>query len=135
MTRISEYISRMALEAGIGLAKVKNVRNQIKLSVAVATETSINIVLRTPRVRFYCPLFTHRKCHASYFLAVCIHALFITICYFTLQRTIYKLGVGLPVSLPLGETASELELYQNNWVDKVSYMITKAHAGEYTHTE
>nr|AKK31327.1 vitellogenin B [Larimichthys crocea] len=89
---ISEYISRMALEAGIGLAKVKNVRNQIKLSVAVATETSINIVLRTPR------------------------------------RTIYKLGVGLPVSLPLGETAAELELYQNNWVDKVSYMITKAHA-------
>ncbi|KAG8003720.1 Vitellogenin-2, partial [Nibea albiflora] len=89
---ISEYISRIALEAGIGIAKVKNAHNQIKLSVAVASETSLNVVLKTPK------------------------------------RTIYKLGVGLPVSLPLGDTAAELELYQNNWADKVSYMFTKAQA-------
>lgn len=49
--RLSEYISRFAREIGVSLAKVKNVRNQIKLSVAVASETSLNIVLKTPKVR------------------------------------------------------------------------------------
>lgn len=47
-----------------------------------------------------------------------------------LQRTIYKLGVSLPVSLPYGDTATELETYESNWADKISYMVTKAHAGE-----
>uniref|UniRef100_A0A8C4ICX9 Phosvitin n=1 Tax=Dicentrarchus labrax TaxID=13489 RepID=A0A8C4ICX9_DICLA len=93
---LSEYLSRIALEAGIGLAKVKNVRNQIKLSVAVASETSLNVVLKTPK------------------------------------RTIYKLGVALPVSLPFGDTAAELEAYQSNWADKITYMVTKAHAAECT---
>ncbi|XP_049910405.1 vitellogenin-2-like isoform X2 [Epinephelus moara] len=93
---ISELISRLAKEYEINLAKVKNVRNQIKLSVAVATETSLNVVLKTPK------------------------------------RTIYKLGVGLPISLPIGETAAELVPYQNNWADRVSYMISKAHAVECT---
>ncbi|XP_033477698.1 vitellogenin-2-like isoform X1 [Epinephelus lanceolatus] len=93
---ISELISRLAKEYEINLAKVKNVRNQIKLSVAVATETSLNIVLKTPK------------------------------------RTLYKLGVGLPISMPIGETAAELVPYQNNWADRVSYMISKAHAVECT---
>nr|ADZ57173.1 vitellogenin Ab [Morone saxatilis] len=93
---LSEYISRIAEEAGIGLAKVKNVRNQIKLSVAAASETSLNFVLKTPK------------------------------------RTIYKLGVSLPVSLPFGDTAAELEAYQSNWADKITYMVTKANAAECT---
>ncbi|XP_076582003.1 vitellogenin-2-like isoform X2 [Chaetodon auriga] len=92
--QFSEYISRIASEAGIGQAKVKNIRNQIKLSVAVASETSLNIVLKTPK------------------------------------RTIYKLGLSLPVSLPLGDTAAELEPYQSNWPEKIAYMFTKAHAAE-----
>lgn len=47
-----------------------------------------------------------------------------------LQRTIYKLGLSLPVALPLGDTAAELEQYQDNWGSKISYMFTKANAGE-----
>uniref|UniRef100_A0A3B4XY36 Vitellogenin-2-like n=1 Tax=Seriola lalandi dorsalis TaxID=1841481 RepID=A0A3B4XY36_SERLL len=92
--QISEYISRIAHEAGVSLSKVKNVHNQIKLTVAVASETTLNVVLKTPK------------------------------------RTIYKLGVGLPVSLPLGDTAAELQTYQDNWAEKISYMVTKAHAAE-----
>ncbi|TNN69111.1 Vitellogenin-2 [Liparis tanakae] len=37
------------------------------------------------------------------------------------------LGVSLPICLPIGETAAELEPYQDNLADKISYMITKAH--------
>lgn len=50
--------------------------------------------------------------------------------YTILQRTIYKLGVSLPVALPLGNTAAELEQYQDDWAGKISYMFTKANAGE-----
>ncbi|XP_070816139.1 vitellogenin-2-like isoform X2 [Chaetodon trifascialis] len=93
--QLSEYISRIASEAGVGQAKVKNIRNQIKLSVAVASETSLNVVLKTPK------------------------------------RTIYKLGLSLPVSLPFGDTAAELEpLNQSSWPEKIAYMFTKAHAAE-----
>ncbi|XP_071386640.1 vitellogenin-2-like isoform X6 [Centroberyx affinis] len=93
---ISEYISRVAAAAGVSLAKVKNIRNQIKLTVAVASERTLNVVLKTPK------------------------------------RTMYKLGVGLPIYLPIGETAAELEAYQDNLADKISYAITKAHAAECT---
>ena len=47
-----------------------------------------------------------------------------------LQMAIYKLGIGLPFNMPIGDTAAELEAYQNNWADKLSFMLTKAHAGE-----
>ena len=63
MSRLSKYISEIAYESGISLAKVKNDRNQIKLTVAVASETSLNVVLKTPKVWFYCLLLLiHRKC-------------------------------------------------------------------------
>ncbi|KAM7011967.1 LOW QUALITY PROTEIN: vitellogenin 2 [Tautogolabrus adspersus] len=91
---LPEYISRIAKETGLNLEKVKNTPNQIKLSVAVASETSVNVVLKTPK------------------------------------RTIYKLNVSLPISLPFGDTAAELESYQSNWADKISYMITKAHSAQ-----
>ena len=42
----------------------------------------------------------------------------------------YKLGVGLPVYLPIGHTAVELEA-QDSLFDKISYLITKAHAGKH----
>uniref|UniRef100_A0A8D3DU92 Vitellogenin domain-containing protein n=1 Tax=Scophthalmus maximus TaxID=52904 RepID=A0A8D3DU92_SCOMX len=53
---LSEYISRIAREYGLSLAKVKNVRNQLKLTVAVASETSLNVELKTPKVWLYCLL-------------------------------------------------------------------------------
>ncbi|XP_035863457.1 vitellogenin-2-like isoform X3 [Sander lucioperca] len=93
-TRISQYISRVAKEYGAHLAKAKNVRNQIRLSVAAASETSLNVVLKTPK------------------------------------RTLYIFGVHFPIALPIGHTAAELESYQSNWADKLSYMLTKAHAAE-----
>ncbi|XP_034438303.1 vitellogenin-2-like [Hippoglossus hippoglossus] len=96
---LSEYIARIAREAGVSLAKVKNVRNQLKLTVALVSESSLNIILKTPK------------------------------------KTIYKLGVGIPISLPVGETAVELEPYQKNWADKIMYMLTKAHAAECTMTK
>ncbi|XP_061883865.1 vitellogenin-2-like isoform X2 [Entelurus aequoreus] len=91
---LSEYMFRIAQESGIGLAKAKNPRNEIKLTVAVSTEQSLNVTLKTP------------------------------------TRTIYKQDMLLPISLPFGDTASELQAYKNNWVDTISYMVTKAHAAE-----
>ncbi|XP_060889626.1 vitellogenin 2 [Labrus mixtus] len=92
--KLSKYTFHIAKAAGVNLEKVKNIRNQIKLSVAVASDTSVDVVLKTPK------------------------------------RTMYKLAIALPISLPFGDTAAELEFYQSNWADKISYMITKAHSAE-----
>ncbi|XP_061594362.1 vitellogenin-2-like [Cololabis saira] len=92
--RISEYLSRVAVEHGVNQTKINNVPKQIKLTVAVANETSLNVVLKTP------------------------------------NSTLYKLGLALPMYLPLGYTAAELEAYPNSWTDKFSYMLTKAGAAE-----
>nr|XP_061832120.1 vitellogenin-2-like isoform X2 [Nerophis lumbriciformis] len=92
--RLSEYMFRIAQKSGIGLAKAKNPRNEIKLTVAVSSEQNLNVTLKTP------------------------------------TRTIYKQDIFLPISLPFGDTASELQAYKNNWVDTISYMVTKAHAAE-----
>uniref|UniRef100_A0A665WIB2 Vitellinogen beta-sheet shell domain-containing protein n=1 Tax=Echeneis naucrates TaxID=173247 RepID=A0A665WIB2_ECHNA len=61
--RISEFISRYAREAGLTIAKAKNVANQIKLTMAVASEKTLNVVLKTPKVKclshtlfIYCPV-------------------------------------------------------------------------------
>uniref|UniRef100_A0A7N6AEE7 Phosvitin n=1 Tax=Anabas testudineus TaxID=64144 RepID=A0A7N6AEE7_ANATE len=94
MLHYAKYLYHFAQQTGASLAKLKNARNQLKLTMAVASETSLNVVLKTPR------------------------------------RTIYKLGVSLPVALPLGNTAAELEQYQDDWAGKISYMFTKANAAE-----
>uniref|UniRef100_A0A3P8W3Z2 Vitellogenin-2-like n=1 Tax=Cynoglossus semilaevis TaxID=244447 RepID=A0A3P8W3Z2_CYNSE len=91
---ISDYISRIAHEFGVKMAKNKNIPKQIKLTVAVASEHSVNVVLKTP------------------------------------TRTAYKLALGLPVSLPIGNTEAELQIYQDNWVDKIMHLISKANAAE-----
>ncbi|XP_056132380.1 vitellogenin-2-like [Lampris incognitus] len=93
---LSEYIQSLADMGGASLAKVKNARNQVILSMIIASERSMNIVLKTPK------------------------------------RTMYKLGVGLPLYLPIGDTAAELEAYQDNLADKIYYVLTKAHAAECT---
>uniref|UniRef100_A0A668A1Y2 Uncharacterized protein n=1 Tax=Myripristis murdjan TaxID=586833 RepID=A0A668A1Y2_9TELE len=94
--KISEYIPSIVLNTGMTLAKAKNIRKQIKLTVAVASERALNVVLKTPK------------------------------------RTMYKLDVALPVYLPIGNTAAELEAYRDNLFGKISYAITKAHAAECT---
>uniref|UniRef100_A0A3P8S3T2 Uncharacterized protein n=1 Tax=Amphiprion percula TaxID=161767 RepID=A0A3P8S3T2_AMPPE len=50
----------------------------------------------------------------------------------TEKRTYYKHKVALPFCLPLGETAAELEAYQSNFVDLMSYMYTKGNTADCT---
>ncbi|XP_029286236.1 vitellogenin-2-like [Cottoperca gobio] len=92
--KISEYMCPITKNYGLSLAKAKNVRKQINLSVAAASETTLNVMLKTPKM------------------------------------TIFKLGVTLPVSLPMRETAVELEQYQNKLSDRIIYMFNKAAAAE-----
>ncbi|KAM8874646.1 vitellogenin-2-like [Spinachia spinachia] len=92
--RLSDFLSRYTKKFGITKAKVQNVRNEIKLSVAAASERTLNVVLKTP------------------------------------QRTFYKLGIAIPVSLPIGEAAAELEPYQKNLPDQLIYVLSKATAAE-----
>uniref|UniRef100_A0A8C3AM52 Phosvitin n=1 Tax=Cyclopterus lumpus TaxID=8103 RepID=A0A8C3AM52_CYCLU len=89
---ISKYISRITKSLGVSLSKAKNIPRQIQLSVAAASDTTLNIVLKTPKV------------------------------------TMFKLGVSIPVSLPFGDTATELEPYRDNLADQISYMLTKANS-------
>lgn len=56
---ISDYISRIAHEFGVKMAKNKNIPKQIKLTVAVASEHSVNVVLKTPTVCFSFLVFYH----------------------------------------------------------------------------
>ncbi|XP_034002721.1 vitellogenin-2-like [Trematomus bernacchii] len=93
---ISEYIYCIAKEYGINLDKTTNIANEIKLSVAVASEKSLNIVMKTPKM------------------------------------TVYKLGVSLPFSLPIGNTAAELEPYEDDLPEQISYIFAKANADECT---
>lgn len=36
----------------------------------------------------------------------------------------------IPISLPIGNTTLELLPYQDSWVNTISYMVSKAHAGK-----
>uniref|UniRef100_A0A8C3AJM4 Phosvitin n=1 Tax=Cyclopterus lumpus TaxID=8103 RepID=A0A8C3AJM4_CYCLU len=80
----------------------------------------------------------HQRCsfiaHYLHTENVCI-ILCLTVCIYThpfvfsiLQRTMFKLGVSIPVSLPFGDTATELEPYRDNLADQISYMLTKANS-------
>lgn len=48
--RIAEYIPGVALLAGITVANEKNTEKEIELTVAVPTEKTLNIILKTPKV-------------------------------------------------------------------------------------
>uniref|UniRef100_A0AAQ6AJD0 Phosvitin n=1 Tax=Amphiprion ocellaris TaxID=80972 RepID=A0AAQ6AJD0_AMPOC len=50
----------------------------------------------------------------------------------TEKVTYYKHKVALPFCLPFGETAAELEAYQSNFVDLMSYMYTKGNTADCT---
>uniref|UniRef100_A0A3Q3AEG8 Vitellogenin-2-like n=1 Tax=Kryptolebias marmoratus TaxID=37003 RepID=A0A3Q3AEG8_KRYMA len=91
---VSEYRSRTAVQYGVNQTRVANEAKEIKLTVAVANETSLNVTLKTPK------------------------------------STLYKLGVGLPIYLPIKNTNIELDSYPDSWSDKITYMLTKAHAAE-----
>ncbi|XP_076007428.1 vitellogenin-2-like [Genypterus blacodes] len=97
--KLPKYIERISGLTGLSLAKAKNVDKQFILILSAPSETSLNFVMKTPRL------------------------------------TIYKLDMGLPLHLPIGETASELEIFQDDWTGKINYMIRKAHAAECTLVE
>lgn len=46
------------------------------------------------------------------------------------QRTFSKRDILLPFYLPVGETAAEIQLYPNSWLDKFSYILSKSTAGK-----
>ncbi|XP_068176457.1 vitellogenin-2-like [Antennarius striatus] len=92
--QVSDYMSKVAVELGVNLAKANNPQKEIKLSVAITSDTRVNFELKTPR------------------------------------RTWSKFGMKLPISLPFGDTAAEIETMQDSWTDKIIYMVTKAHAAE-----
>ncbi|KAM9385805.1 vitellogenin-2-like [Pholidichthys leucotaenia] len=92
--KVYQYVYYMAPEYGARIVKVRNPRNQAKLTISAASETSLNVVLQTRKA------------------------------------TIYKPAVRLPVALPIGETAVELEAYQKNWADQFSYLFAKANTAE-----
>ncbi|KAK5907202.1 hypothetical protein CesoFtcFv8_005079 [Champsocephalus esox] len=50
----------------------------------------------------------------------------------TPKMTLYKRDVILPIVLPIGNTAAELELYQDNLPEQISYIFSKANAAECT---
>uniref|UniRef100_A0A7N9AXN3 Vitellogenin-2-like n=1 Tax=Mastacembelus armatus TaxID=205130 RepID=A0A7N9AXN3_9TELE len=93
--RVYRYFRRFNEEIGVTVAKAKNDRKKLKLTVAAASETSVNVVLKTPR------------------------------------RTIYKVGMGLPVALPIRNT-NEMAPFQDNLAEKLAYLFTKANAAECT---
>lgn len=51
--RVSEYLPRAALMAGMSQAKAKNMHKQIKLTLAIASERSLYLILKTPRMTMY----------------------------------------------------------------------------------
>uniref|UniRef100_A0A3Q3K689 Vitellogenin domain-containing protein n=1 Tax=Monopterus albus TaxID=43700 RepID=A0A3Q3K689_MONAL len=65
-----KYVSFLARQSGMALAKAKNVHKEIRMILAVAAETRLNVVLKTPKVPFDCLFFlnTHRK-SALHFVA------------------------------------------------------------------
>ncbi|KAJ3599338.1 hypothetical protein NHX12_033301 [Muraenolepis orangiensis] len=93
---LDDYIRNAAQMSGMGMSKAKNAQKQLKLTVALTTEKSLNVVLKTPRM------------------------------------IIYKLGLTLPVYLPVGNTAAELEMFRDNVFDKISYVLTKSQAAQCT---
>ncbi|XP_033936659.1 vitellogenin-2-like [Pseudochaenichthys georgianus] len=91
-----KYISCIAKEYGINLDNTKHNPKELKLYVAVVSEKSLSIVMKTPKM------------------------------------TVYKRDVILPFCLPIGNTAAELELYQDNLPEQISYIFAKANAAECT---
>lgn len=48
-----------------------------------------------------------------------------------LQRTFSKCGVQLPLYLQYLQTADEIQVYRNNWLDKLFYILSKSSAGKH----
>lgn len=63
--RVSSWFTRVAEDNGMNRTKVVNDPRQIKLTVAVANETSLNVTLKTPKVQQHNMfLFMHHICIA-----------------------------------------------------------------------
>lgn len=108
----------MSCDTGIKTKKAKNASNQIAISVAFAYTNSFSFQLMTPKVSFYVP---HAEPGGIYTSNNCSDLM--------LQRTISKCDIQLPVYLPYGETATELQAY-DNWINKLFYIMSKSSAGK-----
>uniref|UniRef100_A0A672JKA9 Uncharacterized protein n=1 Tax=Salarias fasciatus TaxID=181472 RepID=A0A672JKA9_SALFA len=93
MKWLSKFIGLMAEESGLSIARTKYLRNQIKLTVAAASEKSVNVALQTSKT------------------------------------TIYRLGVGLPMSLPIGQSAYDVNTDQN-LAGNIINLVAKATSDE-----
>lgn len=47
-----------------------------------------------------------------------------------LQRTFSKCDIQLPLYLTYLQTAEEIQMYHNNWLDKLFYILSKSSAGK-----
>lgn len=47
-----------------------------------------------------------------------------------LQRTFSKCDIKLPLYLSYLQTTDEIQMYQNNWLDKLFYILSKSSAGK-----
>ncbi|MED6284428.1 Vitellogenin-2, partial [Characodon lateralis] len=52
-SRVSNYLTRIVEDNGVNRTKVANDPKEIKLTVAVANETSLNVTMKTPKNTFY----------------------------------------------------------------------------------
>lgn len=106
-------------DIGVTAVKAKNAPKEITVTVAVASENSLSFQMMTPEV----PLpFLREEPHGNFTSTNCSDLMF--------QRTFYKRDIPLPFYLPVGETAAEIQLYPNNWLDKFSYILSKSITGE-----
>lgn len=109
----------MSNDTGVTVVKAKNSPKEITVTVAVVSDNSLSFQMMTPEV----PMRLLRAAPRGVFTSSnCSGLMF--------QRTFYKRDIPLPLYLPVGETAAELQLYPNNWLDKFSYILSKSTAGK-----
>lgn len=107
-------------DAGAKVVKAKNAHKEILVTVAFASEKILSFQMMTPTVPMHVLSAEQHDISTSYFKD-CSNLMF--------QRTFSKCDITLPIYLPVGQTAAEIQLYPNNWLDKFSYILSKSATG------
>lgn len=111
-------ISHLPCDKGIEEMKARNDPMEIKAIASVA-EKRLSFQLLTPKVRLH---FRLAEQHGISTSNNCSGLMF--------QRTLSRCNISLPIYLPVGETAAEVQLYSNSWLDKFSYILSKSTTGK-----